>query len=359
MKSEIATLLRLHVRRPLHYVALLEHGPRRGLVTIITGNKELRLETDVPGSIQKPSAVALRPLLEVLEAELLPGVGLTLVQKGGALIWGNLQLRLLSEKETPPILRRPEWSEIRKIVELESDIAGPLRQAARDASDDWSRPVLAGVCFDWRQWRFCGADGFRMRLRGPLRFPQEYIIIPRAAVPFVPAGVERIEIGTPFITFHSPRRRLTSALIAGEYPHYDAMLKDGHMLNPTWSFQTSAPELKAALQARQSIAKNAGGIVRLYANGNGILELYLKGEDALYSQVLPASVDGPVMIAVNHGYLLSAVSDIAGDVEVYGSKASSPIVVCDPGDPDAGEVIMPMYTDWSPGWQEGWEKVRK
>jgi DNA polymerase-3 subunit beta len=265
----------------------------------------------------------------------------------------NLSIKLYPpEMESIPI---PEHTEPN--LSLGTDFIQATKYALQCVSDADSRPVLNGVCFNYKDdiLNMASADGFRLvhvKHSVKLDSPEFDVIIPALALrvlKFMTGDIKcalyssGIQYPTPVrISFKAGNITLISQLINGTYPKYLQLIPTA---KPTWSFTVSSPLLCQRLNQLNS-DNLASGTIRLQ-NGDKYLTISAGLVDFEYSEcIIPADNQGSGdgKIAVNIKYLLEAAK-IYSELNIKTTSPSSPLLLT--GDlRNVTMVIMPMFVQW-------------
>jgi DNA polymerase-3 subunit beta len=235
-------------------------------------------------------------------------------------------------------------------------------QTAFAASTDEARPVLTGVLLklDGDHITMAATDGFRISIREdniPNAVPGaiEAIIPARALAELariIGHGDETLIMTFPEdrgqVIFHMDDLELTSQLIEGSFPDYQAIVPQNFK---THTLLSTSGLLKACKQA-EIIAREGTNVARLNiipetneANP-GVLEISAQSEQTGSSEVLvDASVDGvPLLVAFNVRFLREVLEVIKADnVWLETNAANTPGLLRAQGDDHFRHIIMPMH----------------
>ncbi len=235
-------------------------------------------------------------------------------------------------------------------------------QTAFAASTDEARPVLTGVLLklDGDHITMAATDGFRISIR------EDHIpnAVPGAIEAIIPARAlselariighsdETLIMTFPEdrgqVIFHMDDLELTSQLIEGSFPDYQAIVPQNFK---THTLLSTSGLLKACKQA-EIIAREGTNVARLNiipetneANP-GVLEISAQSEQTGSSEVLvDASVDGvPLLVAFNVRFLREVLEVIKADnVWLETNAANTPGLLRAQGDDHFRHIIMPMH----------------
>lgn len=306
-----------------------------------------RLDVILPWRLNKPAVVDRANLITALRA----GAGPPFRVVQGGLRSREISLRCEKRIDPPPIARLDAWDDF---VELPSHFMRRLRRVAEAALRSDYQPELAAVKYAWKVDQLVAADGFRLRVAGPLADQDEYVLLHRDDIELFPPDASLMV----FKRAASGRRMygvsgswdVTAESVTGAFPH------TSHLVPPSfaWWLRCSAPALRAAVEKAGFLARDGPPVLRLIGK-NGCLHVIGGGDasDAYYDLhirlAVPAEISAPFHIAMSPTLLGAALAGIKGDVGIGGTKPSEPITVVDPDDPDYLEVAMPMFVNWSEG----------
>jgi DNA polymerase III subunit beta len=237
-----------------------------------------------------------------------------------------------------------------------------INQTAFAASTDEARPVLTGVLLklDGDHITMAATDGFRISIRedhipNAVPGPTEAIIPARALselARIIGHSDDTLIMTFPEdrgqVIFHMDDLELTSQLIEGSFPDYQAIVPQNFK---THTLLSTSGLLKACKQA-EIIAREGTNVARLNiipetneANP-GVLEISAQSEQTGSSEVLvDASVDGvPLLVAFNVRFLREVLEVIKADnVWLETNVANTPGLLRAQGDDHFRHIIMPMH----------------
>jgi DNA polymerase-3 subunit beta len=245
-------------------------------------------------------------------------------------------------------------------VELNvADFKEMIQQVAFAASNDEARPVLQGVLAQLNDdmVMLAATDGYRISVRkAKLAVPGNQtlkLIIPARALTelarIATDGDQTLMMVVPQgrgqVIFHLKNAELSSQLIEGNFPDYNAIIPKSfktHTVISTTAFH------KACKQA-EIIAREGNYVVRLNimpgSTAPGQVELSAQTEETGTSEiVVEANVDGAgLVVAFNVAFLREVLENIKTSSVVLQTNANNtPAMVTPVGDEDFQHVIMPM-----------------
>lgn len=268
----------------------------------------------------------------------------------------NTDIKGIDPQEFPP-MPVPELS---NGVELNvADFKEMIQQVAFAASSDDSRPVLQGVLaqINGDMVMLAATDGYRISVRkSKLISSGEQtlkLIIPARALSelarIASDGDQTLIMVVPQgrgqVLFHLKNAELSSQLIEGNFPDYNAIIPKSFITHTVLS--TSA-FYKACSQA-EIIAREGNNVVRLNiipgTSTPGQVEFSAQTEETGTSEiVIDANVDGTgLVVAFNVTFLCEVLEKIKTPTVVLQTNANNtPAMVTSVGDEDFQHVIMPM-----------------
>ena len=194
-----------------------------------------------------------------------------------------------------------------------------LRQVARAASSDESRPLLTGVLLAAEDdgLRLVATDSYRLAVRDlpgttVLREGQK-VLVPSRPQRAGPAGAvvgpDHVAVGEREATFEVGSARLTTRLIEGEFPNYRQLIPQHYPNRLT-------VEREALLEAvsRVKLLARDSTPIRLAMSADG-LELTATTQDiGQAAESLDAKYEGAEMVvAFNPDYLSAGVDAVTSD----------------------------------------------
>lgn len=219
--------------------SVLLRATEEGNVRLEGTDGDQYLRTELKGSVEQPSVVAVqgRRFLEIVK-ELPPGT-LRIRQKGTSLevSSGQGRFRLVTRSvEDFPIL--PEMPAGRSIEIPAADLERLIRTTSYAVATDESRLELSGVLIDVRptEVRFVGTDGHRLaRSTLPCSTDQEWrILVPPRTLSTLQrlmpesSGAVRITTDAKYARFDVGPSQLVGRLLGGEYPNYERVIPSGN-----------------------------------------------------------------------------------------------------------------------------------
>ncbi|HRQ64585.1 MAG TPA: DNA polymerase III subunit beta [Xanthomonadaceae bacterium] len=214
------------------------------------------------------------------------------------------------------------------------------------------RYYLNGLLFDVRDdaLRCVATDGHRLAVaEGPLLMAADsgrQIILPRKGVMELQRLLEggdgevAIEIGRNHLRVRRDSVTLTSKLIDGRFPDYEAVIP----ISADKEVKVSREALRAALQRAAILSNEKYRGVKLEVSP-GLLRIVAHNpeqEEAVEDVEAETSVDG-LGVGFNVTYLLEAIAALRGeDVLVCLRDANSSCLLRDPGTAAFRHVIMPL-----------------
>ena len=226
------------------------------------------------------------------------------------------------------------------------------------ASEDM-RPVLCGVLMNFHLEKggvpllsMVAADGFRLAIAEMPIAEVPYghmIVLPKSLAQIVKLiknqKAEQIEVRYSekrgVAAFQIGPVRVVSQLIRGEFPDYKQLVPASF----TTAVTVKRTEFMRAVKSVATVAKDTGGITRLYAV-DGLLHVRTKGQEHNVGSSMPAKIDGPAnRIAFNVAYLPDACVACPGDeLAVKWIDGSNPAVFT--SDSAGTYVLMPMFIQY-------------
>ena len=307
----------------------------------VTGcNGDLSVSSVVPGHIDAAIAVAPRQLAAAVD-----GPEPQLYVKKWTLTYERpgWQASLSgSDPDDYPRLEPPADTQLAHIP----DLAARFRWVAGVAATWPSRPALEAVAVNPETGMLAAADGFRLRVSGPVSEPGALLIPARAARLLPPSPMIIEHNGEWAVIFQADGlRSLTVRLIQAKFPRIARLIPE----QPQWSAEFEAGDLARAVR-RLQIISDWHSTVRLFSEGPAALAAEIRGDEGGGGRAtIPAVCSGPVRIALNPNFLLAALSR-GGRLRLSGGKLSAPVrfdsFVAFPGEGGGIEVVMPMSADW-------------
>lgn len=241
------------------------------------------------------------------------------------------------------------------------ELARAIDRVAFAAATDESRPALMNVLMEIasRDITLVAADGYRLsmvswavsqEIETPMR-----VLIPARALKELRRILGKTGTVTMLVApdrkrifFRMPETELTSELVEGNYPNYQALIPVSY----TTRVVAETADLLSALRTASVFARDAaGGRVRLqvsaHGNGRGQLAIFAtSSEQGDNVGELDVSIEGkPIEIAFNVRYLLDVLKVMGSEqIVIEMREATSPAVFRPTGDESFVHLIMPMIT---------------
>lgn len=213
-----------------------------------------------------------------------------------------------------PTLAAPDDDAARGVVKADA-FARLVSQVSRAASTDEGRPVLTGVNLEASGGRLTAAatDSYRLAVRS---LAWEESVEGRALVPsrsLQEAAKAATEVGGAVtvvfeegqVSFLHGDRRLTTKLIEGSFPNYEALLPDSHETVVT----VDRAAFVDTLQRVAIVAMGQANTPVSLTFAESSIELVASNQEmGDATEALPAEIDGPgLTIAFNPTFLLSGL----------------------------------------------------
>ncbi|MFW5933905.1 MAG: DNA polymerase III subunit beta [Actinomycetota bacterium] len=328
-----------------------------GRLTCRATDLEVAAESSIPVQIDSPGTVLLPGrLLSQLVARF-PEAPVQLDGDGERveITCGRATFKVRAmQAEDFPSLAAPAEGASQGTIKADA-FARLVGQVARAASSDEGRPVLTGVRLDAADGRLTAAatDSYRLAIRSvaceepvaggalvPSRSLQE------AAKGASEAGGEvTLVLEEGQVSFLFGDRRLTTKLIEGSFPNYQALLPDAHETTVV----VERAGLAEALQRVAIVAMGQANTPLVLTFDEGSIDLQATNQEmGDAAEAVPAEVDGEgLSIAFNPTYLLSGLEAAGTDkVRIELRDGLKPAVLrphADDGDvDDLTYLLMPM-----------------
>jgi DNA polymerase-3 subunit beta len=236
-------------------------------------------------------------------------------------------------------------------------LAAAVADVAAAAGKDDTLPVLTCVrlALDGKGTATLAAtDRYRLAVAtcpyapGPAVAPAEALIPARdlAAVVKRPGDAPvRLALTSETAAFSTADRHVTMRLFSGEFPNVTRHLPDPKAITTTVTADVAT--LAAALK-RAAVVTERDTPARLAFTGSSVTVESGTGDDASYTETVPATLDGePLTIAFKPGYLLDGLAAVTGPGHTAARLAmTSPVkpAVITPADGEPGftYVLMPV-----------------
>jgi DNA polymerase-3 subunit beta len=236
-------------------------------------------------------------------------------------------------------------------------LAAAVADVAAAAGKDDTLPVLTCVrlALDGKGTATLAAtDRYRLAVAtcpyapGPAVAPAEALIPARdlAAVVKRPGDAPvRLALTSETAAFSTADRHVTMRLFSGEFPNVTRHLPDPKAITTTVTADVAT--LAAALK-RAAVVTERDTPARLAFTGSSVTVESGTGDDASYTETVPATLDGePLTIAFKPGYLLDGLAAVTGTGHTAARLAmTSPVkpAVITPADGEPGftYVLMPV-----------------
>lgn len=234
-----------------------------------------------------------------------------------------------------------------------ADLAGALGQVVGAASTDDGRAILTGVRFEGTEagLRLVATDSYRLAVRDvegvSLVEPGQAVLVPRASLAELARMLERsdekvrVRIGATAATFTLERFRITTRLIAGEFPDYGRLIP----ADPPNRLVVNTGSLAAAVGRMMAVAPAAAPVLRFDLGATeGLLGLNIvQSGIGEASEEVDATYDGaPMTIAFNPRFLRFGVEAAGGDTAEVGITDAVHPAVIRGADPAFVYVLMPV-----------------
>jgi DNA polymerase III sliding clamp (beta) subunit (PCNA family) len=139
--------------------------------------------------------------------------------------------------------------------------------------------------------------------------------------------------GTNYASFESDGLVITTILILGTYPKYDALIPK----STAYHLIVDSAQLARAIEASGEPVH----IVRLQAAGGVLTIRYHDDDDNAVEIRMPSQ--GQIKVAVNQRYLLDLLECMSGKIDIRTNEPMNPIVV---QSDLLTYVLMPMWVQW-------------
>ncbi|MCS7173208.1 MAG: DNA polymerase III subunit beta [Armatimonadetes bacterium] len=315
---------------------------------------EIAMRTALPAHVDRPGSVALPARLvgeivgalppSTVELEVPEGSTTGYIRCGR----GAFELLGLPASDFP---RGPQ-EEAKPICSIQAPLLRTLiRSTLFAASTDETRPFLTGVYVvtSGREIRAVATDGGRLSLRRA-RLSSEAgemsAIVPARAMRELDRALggleEEVEIalGAGQVVVTLPNVRLTSRLIAGNFPQYEQVIPREWKLR----VQVGTEALRAAVRRVAITARDSASVVRFRA-GEGVLRLESNTPEvgSAYEELEVALEGEPMEVAFNARYLLDALAVIeTGEMVLELTGPLSPGALRPAGSEDYVYVLAPV-----------------
>ena len=238
-----------------------------------------------------------------------------------------------------------------------------IRRVAFAAANDNTRPVLTGVKVEIKgdEAKFVAADGFRLavynvKLATAPSEDMEFLVPARVLTQvarLLTGQEEPVEFmvtkATNQVMFHVGNVEVVSALIAGAFPNYSALIPQSHKTRAV----LGSEGFQQATKTAAIFARDGSDIVRLQtgvgeANNGGHLKVAARAVEVgdNESQIAALVKGEDSHIAFNSKYLLDVLDVLSGDVAMEISAPTMPGVLKGAADDSYLHVVMPMFVEW-------------
>ncbi len=325
-----------------------------GLLKISATNLEISISERVRCKIESDGAVCLpaRLLMEVVSS--MPGLPVTLeVVAQGLSITAEKYHTILKTVPTEdfPVINDtfPENHFSLLARQLKPALEGVLFAT----STNETQVELTGVYMarESAQVVFAATDRYRLA-ESKIAIPENKavaklsVIIPsRACVELVRALANaetvNVGIGENQGVFAVGETVITTRLIDGQYPEYEAIVPKEFSVKIT----TNRQELSSALKAVAVFARGSSGVQVSYVEAEGLLKLSARSQDAGEGEVeVQAKIVGSTdTILFNHKYLLDMLNFLTGEeVEVKLNSPAAPVIFSNPQEVGYIYLVMPI-----------------
>jgi len=326
---------------------------KQNTIIINTTNVNDYFSGEIGGKVLKTGKVLidLKTLIESVKN--LNDTKITLEKKNNQLIisgsTGQIKLMCLDEDNFPSFKEPEKTIEIKKDLFKNEIVQAVLSSCATDEA----RPILTGVCFDFKDDHVLviGTDGFRLSLQKKTNKNSELrgkkiVISSRSLV-----SVLKVFKNQPFVVFlangleqiifGSGEIKVSSKTIEGEYPPYEKVIPQGLETN----IILKTKDLLEIVKASSLLAKEGSGMINLTLNNK---ELIVNSAGAGVGE---AQFKIPVVnfsgkdnkIVFNYRYLLEFLSNFSEEEVVFEmSTAFAPGVFRGQKNTDFIHIIMPI-----------------
>ena len=322
-------------------------------IKINTTNVADYFSGEIGGKVFKTGAVLvdLKTLIEIVKN--LSDSKITLEKKDSHLIIssasGKIKLVCLDKDSFP----EPEKIEVTKELPKEVFNDSLIRSVLFSCATDEARPILTGLCFDFREeWvNLVGTDGFRLSLQKIDKSVKEVI---NQKIVFSSKGllsVFKVFKGDHFLTslskdfsrviFVSGEITIISKTLEGEFPPYDKVIPQ--------QFETSAvlktKEFLEIVRASSLFAREGSGMLNLSINHK---EMVISSAgvgigEALFKIPINGFVGKENKIVFNYRYLLEYLNNSQEEDLIFEmSTAFAPGVFKGKKNPGFLHIIMPI-----------------
>ncbi len=294
---------------------LLEAGD--GTLTCRATDLEVAAEITIPVSVERPGKVLLpgRLLAQLVARFADAPVHLEADTDRVEISCGRATFHVRAmQAEDFPALAGPDEDAPQGVLKADA-FARMVGQVARAAATDEGRPVLTGVLLEAADGRLSAAatDSYRLAIRAidweqpldgtalvPARSMQE-----AAKAANESGGTVTLVIEEGQVSFLLNGRRLTTKLIEGSFPNYQALLPEAHETTVV----VDRADLVEALQRVAIVALGQANTPVTLTFGDGSVDLQASNQETGdAAEALPAEIEGEgLSIAFNPTFLLAGL----------------------------------------------------
>lgn len=258
------------------------------------------------------------------------------------------KIKGLAAEEYPsqPTLK-PQSSITLQLSALRQAITRTLFAAAQDET----RPVLNGLLwrFKGKKLTLVGTDGYRLAYQTIDTLTEsdgDYIIPKRALQELLklsPSGEVEIAFAASQVRFTLGVVSLTSRLLDGTFPAYEAIIPKKRTVETTISSSMLLKSLKlASLFSRDSAYSTKVSLESQMMKITAVSPQIGENSNELR---LDSAVGEPIAVSLNAQYLIDALSVLEGEVRLGFIDAKSPITVEGVKDSNYLYLLMPLRSD--------------
>lgn len=326
---------------------------KQNTIVINTTNVSDFFSGEIGGKVFKTGGVLvdLKTLLETVKN--LNDNKISLEKKNNQLIItglsGQIKLVCLEDDNFPSLEKLGQAVQMEKEIFKEKVIQSALSSCATDET----RPILTGVCLDFKEKEVVvvGTDGFRLSLQRLLgNFSQlsgRKVIISGRGLSSVLKVFKKLPFTTSLtnafdrVIFESGNLTIVSKTIEGEYPPYEKVIPQDSQTKMV----LKTKDFFEAVRASSLLAKEGSGVVSLVLNNKELLLTSVgAGIGEARFRVEPVAFSGKDnKIVFNYRYLLDFLNGFGEDEVVFEmSSALTPGVFKGQKNNQSLHIIMPI-----------------
>lgn len=320
-------------------------------LTVTGTDLELTIRARVPVGIDAPGSVVVPARLVADIVKSLPAGSVEMSLEGEQLEIAaqrsRFEVRPMAVADFP-VIADPTSDPVVLPVDTMTDA---LRQVVRAASTDESRQQLTGVLIVAEEdaVRMVATDSYRLAVRdidkGTLLQTGQQVLVPARALNEVQrllsgATELRVFLGERDAVFEVGDVRLTTRLIASDYPNYRNLLPSSYPNVVT----VGREALLDALRRARLLAQGGTTPVRLQLESDHIRLQAVTTDVGEATELIDASYEGEAMtVAFNPDYLVAGVDAVDGDeVRLAVVDPMKPAVLRGVGHDDYLYLLMPV-----------------